>query len=285
MLEELLPPPDHPLYQQHRKYNIEGVERGARIASLMSLSGSLEGRKVLDIGCGTGGISVAFAKMKAAVYAMEPNHTHPLLMDLTMARAAREGVDLSTVIGRGELLPFSDGSLDIVILNDVLEHVDDPERVVSEASRVLKIDGLIYLSTPNKYSFKQILREGHSGLFGVTLLPPRVAAFYVTRIRKVKERYTVNRIHSYGMVRRTLERNGLRHVLLNARRPARHFDRSDPECPVRYSNGLIGFVVKLCRIPGIRHIVTFMVTRPSLQPGMFEFIVSKRDIPEPYVVR
>ena len=190
LLEKLLPPPEHPLYKQHKKYNMEGVERGKKIASLMAISGGLAGKKVLDIGCGTGGISVAFAKKNARVYAMEPNYTHPLLMDLTMARAAKEEVTLSAVIGRGELLPFGNESFDIVILNDVLEHVEYPEKVVSETARILSRDGLMYLSTPNKYSFKQLIREGHSGLFGVTLLPPKVAAFYVTRVRKVKKRYT-----------------------------------------------------------------------------------------------
>ena len=258
LLEQILPPTDHPLYEQHKRYNTEAVQRGERIASLMGLPNDLAGMNVLDIGCGTGGISVAFAKMGADVYALEPNHTHALLLGITVARAEKDGVELNAVVGCGEDLPFSDKSQDIVILNDVLEHVDNPDKVVSEAVRVLKPNGLMYLSTPNKYSFKQILREGHSGLFGVGLLPPRIASFYVTRIRKVKDRYTVNIIHSYGMVKRLLERNGLRYELINRMQPARRLNSS-----------------WVWNLPGIRRVATYIVTRPSLHPGMLEFVITK----------
>jgi ubiquinone/menaquinone biosynthesis C-methylase UbiE len=279
LLEELLPSPDHPLYAQHKQYNLDAVKRGRYIAHLLGLPRSLEGIKVLDIGCGTGGISVAFAEMNAQVYAMEPNYTHPLLMDITRARAAEAGVSLNACVGRGEMLPFADRSCDIVILNDVLEHAGSPGEVMNESARVLKRGGLMYISTPNRYSYAQIFREGHSGLFGVSLLPPRLAAYYVTRIRKVKQRYTVNTIHSYGMVKRYLIRLALNFVLVNAKRPARHFRPGHPDRPAHYRNSLVNIVVKLCRAPLIRELISYIVTRPSLQPGMLEFVAAKGDIP------
>lgn len=280
LLEELLPSPDHPLYAQHKRYNLEAVERGEYIASVLGLPGDLGGMRVLDIGCGTGGISVAFAEMNACVYAMEPNYTHPLLMDITKARAAEAGVSLNACVGRGEELPFADESFDIIILNDILEHAGSPGNVMNESARVLKSEGLMYISTPNKYSYAQVLREGHSGLFGVSLLHPRVAGYYVTRLRKVKDRYTVNVIHSYGMVKKYLERLGLKFVLVNANRPARHFRAGHPDRPERYSNSLVNIAAKIGRTPVIREVITFIVTRPSLQPGMLEFVVCKGDIPE-----
>jgi SAM-dependent methyltransferase len=279
LLEELLPPPDHPLHGQTKQYNLDAVKRGDYIASILGLPGNLEGKRILDVGCGTGGISVAFARMQGDVYAMEPNYTHPLLMDITIARAAKEGVTLHTLIGRGEEIPFADESFDIVILNDVLEHVGSPYGLMSEAVRVLGRDGLLYVSTPNKYSYAQILREGHSGLFGVSLLPPRLAAFYVTRIRRVKERYSVNIIHSYGRIKRYMKCLGVNYLVLNANRPARHFHTGHPDRPAHYGNRLIDFIVRICRAAVIRDIVIFIVTRPSLQPGMLEFAVSKGEIP------
>jgi 2-polyprenyl-3-methyl-5-hydroxy-6-metoxy-1,4-benzoquinol methylase len=177
LLEAFLPPPTHPLYEQNKRYNIDAEERGNRLAALLSLPRKLEGLRVLDIGCGTGGISVAFARRKAIVFSLEPNDTHGLLMDLTVARAREAGVSLCPVIARGEKIPFPDLSFDIVILFDVIEHVQDPENVMKDAARVLRDDGVLFVETPNKYSLPQILREGHSGLFGVTLLPPKVAAF------------------------------------------------------------------------------------------------------------
>lgn len=280
LLEEFLGSPDHPLFEQHLNYNLDGVKRGEHIASALSLHPPLDGMRVLDVGCGTGGVSVAFAKMGAEVHAMEPNYTHPMLMRITRARAAEEGVTLDTIIGRGEEIPFADETFDIVILNDVLEHVEFPFELTRESVRVLAPDGLLYLSTPNKYSFAQLLAEGHTGLFGVTLLPPRVAEFYVVRLWKRKERYTVNIIHSYGQVKRYLERLGVNYVLLNRNRPARHFRPGHPGRPLRYGNAFVDTLMRICRAPLLRDLLAFLVTRPSLQPGMFQFIVSKGTIPE-----
>ena len=279
LLEEILPPRAHPLYEQSKRYNLEAEKRGDRIAELLCLPRAIPGARVLDIGCGTGGISVAFAKRGASVFALEPNDTHPLLMDLTIARAAKAGVTLNPLVARGEAVPFGERSFDVVILNDVLEHVQDPRAVMGEAARVLRTDGLMYLSTPNKYSFAQILREGHSGLFAVTLLPPRLAAFYATRIRKVSDRYTVNRIHSYGAVKRYLNDLGLSFVLLNRFRPARHFHVGHPDCPRRYGNRFVESLVRICRLPGLRDVASFAATRPDLQPGFLEFVASWSTIP------
>ena len=283
LLEEFLGSPDHPMFEQNLRYNLEGVKRGEQIASTLALLPPLEGKRVLDVGCGTGGISVAFAKMGAEVHAMEPNYTHPMLMDITKARAAEEGVSLDTIIGRGERIPFADEAFDVVILNDVLEHVERPFELVRESIRVLSPHGLLYMSTPNKYSYAQILSEGHSGLFGVTLLPPSLAAFYVVKVRRRRKRYTVNIIHSYGRVKRYLKRLGVNFVLMNRNRPARHFHPRHPDRPERYGNVLVDTIMRVCRIPILRNILAFMASRPSLQPGMLEFVVSKGAIPEPVV--
>jgi ubiquinone/menaquinone biosynthesis C-methylase UbiE len=280
LLEEILPPPAHPLYGQSKRYNLDAEKRGERIAALLCLPRDIAGKKLLDIGCGTGGISVAFARKHASVFSLEPNDTHPLLMDLTMARAKEAGVSLNPVIARGEEIPFAEHSFDIIILNDVLEHAQAPGAVMREAARMLRADGLMYISTPNKYSFAQILREGHSGLFGVTLLPPKMAAFYTTRIRKVRGTYSVNKIHSYGAVQKYLNDLKLNFVLLNRYRPARHFHTNHPDCPKSYRNRLLGLLVRVCRFPGVRGIVSFAVTRPNVQPGFLEFVACRGAIPD-----
>jgi 2-polyprenyl-3-methyl-5-hydroxy-6-metoxy-1,4-benzoquinol methylase len=280
LLEEFLPPPSHPLYEQNKRYNIEAEERGNRLAALLSLPRSLAGLRVLDIGCGTGGVSVAFAKRKAIVFSLEPNETHRLLMDLTVARAEKAGVSLSPVIARGERIPFPDRSFDVVILYDVLEHVQEPDAVMNEAARVLRDDGLLFLETPNKFSLPQIVREGHSGLFGVTLLPTRIAAFYVTRVRKVRDRYTVNKIHSYRAVKKHLDRLGLDFVAFNRYRPARHFRPGHPDRPKRYGNPLVALAVRFLSLPVLRDAASFLVTIPDLQTGFFEIVASRSPIPD-----
>jgi SAM-dependent methyltransferase len=51
------------------------------------------------------------------------------------------------VIAKGEFLPIRDGSCDIVICIQVLEHVEDPHRVVAEIGRVLRPGGSVLLTT------------------------------------------------------------------------------------------------------------------------------------------
>lgn len=55
------------------------------------------------------------------------------------------------VYGDAQRLPFGDGSLDAVLLLDVLEHVADPERALREIARVLKRDGQLVLRVPFLY--------------------------------------------------------------------------------------------------------------------------------------
>ncbi|MBI2498719.1 methyltransferase domain-containing protein [Candidatus Woesearchaeota archaeon] len=61
-----------------------------------------------------------------------------------------ENVD---VVADGKEIPFKDNSFDLVLIESVLEHVDEPERVIKEAYRVLKSRGRIYISIPFVFVF------------------------------------------------------------------------------------------------------------------------------------
>ena len=72
----------------------------------------------------------------------------------------------------GHDLPFVDGCFDAVVTTAVLEHVMYPERVATEISRVLKIDGLLYSELPfmqqvheGAYDFTRYTLSGHRRLF------------------------------------------------------------------------------------------------------------------------
>ena len=57
------------------------------------------------------------------------------------------------VVGDGKKLPFKEGSFDVVLIESVLEHIDEPEMVIKEAHRVLKRGGKIYVSIPFVFVF------------------------------------------------------------------------------------------------------------------------------------
>lgn len=54
--------------------------------------------------------------------------------------------DVEFLEGRGELLPFDDNSLDLVLTCNSVDHAEEPGKVISEISRVLKKGGILYLA-------------------------------------------------------------------------------------------------------------------------------------------
>jgi SAM-dependent methyltransferase len=83
--------------------------------------------------------------------------------------SVNEGVDL---VCDGHDLPFADDQFDFVVLTAVLEHVLDPQRVVQEVGRVLKMDGVVFAVTPflqavhmGAFDFQRFTDLGHRWLF------------------------------------------------------------------------------------------------------------------------
>jgi SAM-dependent methyltransferase len=107
----------------------------------------LEGRSILDIGCGVGMYLRAFQRFTPHVYGLEVDRERAL-----QARAHAPHV----LQARGEDLPFRDESFDVVVLNEVLEHVEDDARTIQEACRVLRSGaGHLVLFVPNRlYPFE-----------------------------------------------------------------------------------------------------------------------------------
>ena len=57
------------------------------------------------------------------------------------------------IVGDGKHLPFKDRSFDLVLIESVLEHIDEPEKVISESFRVLRKGGKAYISIPFVFAF------------------------------------------------------------------------------------------------------------------------------------
>ena len=107
-------------------------------AALVDFVAAHAGHTVLDLGCGLGGYSRALADRGFEVRALDvvPDYVE---------RARSIGVDAG--LYDGETLPLEDGSVDTVILLEVLEHLDDPARLLREARRVAR--GGVLVTTPN----------------------------------------------------------------------------------------------------------------------------------------
>lgn len=108
---------------------------------IRKVSMPLRGLRILDLGCGTGHISLM----------LEPdNHVvslDPALEGVRITRARRRTPG-GYAVGAGEALPFGDGSFDAVLLIDVLEHIVDDYAVAAESRRVLRPGGWVLCMVP-----------------------------------------------------------------------------------------------------------------------------------------
>lgn len=114
----------------------------------------LEGRTVLDIGCGRGGFAAWLARHPASPAEVVGCDFSAVAVE--KARMFAEAAGLSRVRFEAAdiqaLTQFSDATFDTVFSCETIEHVPDPPRAVRELVRVLKPGGRLFLSTPNYFS-------------------------------------------------------------------------------------------------------------------------------------
>lgn len=167
---------------------------------------SMEGADVLDVGCGDAGVLIACAEAGARAAGIEPDGESVARGEV---RAEEHGVDVDLRQGIAEELPYPDASFDLVILDNVLEHVGDQERTLAEIRRVLRPDGLLYMVTPKPLSLYSLWNDPHYDLAGLVLLPRRLQIWYFEKVRGGGEgTYDVGTIPTRWRLRRLLRRAG-----------------------------------------------------------------------------
>lgn len=112
-----------------------------------------QGTQVLDIGCGGGLACELFAQQGANVSGLDLSLNS---IRIAQEHARKNHLDINYYQGVAESLPFSNEQFNVVLCCDVLEHVNDWHKVISEASRVLKTNGLFLFDTINR-TFKSKL--------------------------------------------------------------------------------------------------------------------------------
>lgn len=103
------------------------------------------GTRVVDVGCGDGKFTRSLAGFFPDVSGIDVKESK-----LAIARnaASSTGLSIDFRSGRGEELPFENGSLDVVVFSNSLHHMNDIGRALGEAARVLKSGGLLYVMEP-----------------------------------------------------------------------------------------------------------------------------------------
>jgi SAM-dependent methyltransferase len=170
---------------------------------------SLSGKRVLEIGSGLAmNMIIWHHHYGADVTGIEPDAPgFDSSFKLGRELAEANGLDPQCIINAvGENIPFPDGSFDIVFSANVLEHTENPARVLYEALRVLRPGGVLQFVFPNYASYY----DGHYGVFHPPVLWRAFFPWYVrwvwrrdpafarTLRTELNPRWTRRQLHDLG---------------------------------------------------------------------------------------
>jgi len=104
----------------------------------------LKGKKFLEIGCGLGYFSLEAKNRGVIVTAVDVGEN---LVRITKQKVKKG----KFIVASASNLPFKNETFDIVLCTEVIEHVENQTKAFNEMFRVLKNNGYLVLTTPNKF--------------------------------------------------------------------------------------------------------------------------------------
>lgn len=166
--------PTHPNFERWKRARDLSIERGKFVQSILLQFSICENLNILDLGSGEGGTSKILS---------EKNNL--ISFDISLTRLKRQDKKIKRVNGSALNLPFKKNYFDLIILQDVIEHVSNPEQLIESIIFSLKKNGIIYLSTPNKISLFNIISDPHWGSPIISLLKRKsIKKYYLKYFRK-----------------------------------------------------------------------------------------------------
>jgi 2-polyprenyl-3-methyl-5-hydroxy-6-metoxy-1,4-benzoquinol methylase len=151
--------------------NIEFLDRGRLLKPA---------DKILEIGCGTGGIVAELTRRGHDIIGTDLSHE-------IIAYGLQLHGNIRLEVQAAEELSYANGTFDVVLSFDVFEHIPRIDRHVEEVRRVLKPHGYYLFQTPNKYSN---------------------ALFETLAFRSLQWRWAHPSLHTPGQLRRRMEKHG-----------------------------------------------------------------------------
>jgi len=182
----------HPNFKRWLLARKLSIERGKFVYAIVNQKAKTNNLSVLDLGSGEGGTAKVFSKdnfvvsLDLSLVRLKRQQSTVISKESSTEKSSTNNEDrflssfemtssnipnyLARVNGSAIQLPFTNHSFDLIIIQDVIEHLTDITNFCSEVTRVLKNNGTIYLSTPNKFSIFNFVSDPHFGLPIVSFL-------------------------------------------------------------------------------------------------------------------
>lgn len=141
----------HHIKESKRSIFWFNANQGARFDLVLKHLGEVEGKTVLDLGCGDGALTRLICKKKTKVIGVDNQE-----LGLKFAKEILDKEKLKAELILADVcdLPLADNSADFVVASEVIEHIREPEKLVKEIYRVLKPCGKAIITTPYRLTEK-----------------------------------------------------------------------------------------------------------------------------------
>ena len=126
----------------------ETYDNDDRVLAPIFALGDVRGRRVLEVGAGSGRDSIELARRGARVTVLD---YVPSSLRVVGQNAREAGVFLDLVCGDGTGMPFPDNTFDVVFHQGLMEHFRDPTPLLSDNRRVLKEGGHVVIDVPQRW--------------------------------------------------------------------------------------------------------------------------------------
>ena len=126
-------------------------EQRVRANTVLDLLSPKQGEKILDLGCGNARDIAYIAEQGSQVVGIDISEGMIAEARFDLEKLGYNNITLE--VGDATQLSYKDSEFDKVLCSEVLEHIPDTDKALSEIYRVLKPNGVLVLSTPNKKSW------------------------------------------------------------------------------------------------------------------------------------
>jgi ubiquinone/menaquinone biosynthesis C-methylase UbiE len=128
----------------HKGKNIYGAHIGRYQAGLSLVKDKV----ILDIASGSGYGTKLMAAEAKKVYGVDVDKNA-----ISYAKEHYSAKNIEYILGDGESIPITNGTVDVVVSYETIEHIPDYKKFLTEVKRVLKPGGILLLSTPNDLEY------------------------------------------------------------------------------------------------------------------------------------